>query len=116
MAKRPTTRQSGPIEAKPTFGLSTNLVAGYIVTFVFATWPWIADKVPDDLKAQLPVVLGTVLGAIVAYYTHHTHRPDLPPVTPPKAQFVERAETVGTGRNVKVQPTDPIPGESGWPG
>jgi hypothetical protein len=109
MAKRTTTRPSGPIETKPTFGLSTNLVAGYIVTFVFATWPWIADRVPDDLKAQLPVILGTVLGALVAYYAPHTHRPDLAQ-PPPMARLVERPPP--------MQPPeeDPGPGRSGWPG
>lgn len=72
-----------PIEAKPVAGLSTNAVVGYLIALVFAIWPNFAARIPDDLKLQLPVVIGTVLGAAFAYFAPHTNRPDLVTVVPP---------------------------------
>lgn len=72
-----------PIETKPAAGLSATVVIGYALALVFAIWPNFAARVPDDLKLQLPVVIGAILGAAAAYFAPHTNRPDLPPVVPP---------------------------------
>lgn len=93
-----------PIETKPAAGLSTNAVIGYLIALVFAIWPNFAARVPDDLKLQLPVVIGTVLGAAVAYYTPHTNRPDLQSVTPFSADELARLRELVTQR----QPGIPV--------
>lgn len=69
--------KGAPIETKPFAGLGTNGVIGYIVALVFVLWPSFANRIPEDMQLQLPVVIGTVLGAVVAYFAPHTSRPDL---------------------------------------
>jgi hypothetical protein len=72
-----------PIEVKPAAGLSTNAIIGYGLALMFALWPSLASRIPQDLQLQLPVVIGTLIGALAAYRAPHTHRPDLEPVLPP---------------------------------
>jgi hypothetical protein len=86
-----------PIETKPAAGLSVNAIIGYGVALTFALWPSLASRIPTDLQLQLPVVLGTILGALAAYRAPHTHRPDLEPVLPPAQPVAPTPTPVAPG-------------------
>ena len=76
----------GPYEAKTVAGSATLLVAGEVVTLLFAYVPWLRAHTPDGLQQQLVVLLAWLLSTIAAYQAPHTHRPDLiAPVQPPPA-------------------------------
>jgi len=66
-----------PIETKPVAGLGTNAIIGYFIGLAFAVSPTLRDKIPLDYQLQLPIVVGTIVGGIAAYYAKHTSRPDL---------------------------------------
>jgi hypothetical protein len=73
----------GGIETKVAAGSVTYLAAGYLSGLLVEIVPWLRDNLTADQKQNLPVIIAWLLGAVAAYFSPHTHRPDLAPVQPP---------------------------------
>jgi hypothetical protein len=75
----------GPIEQKAVAAPSATLAFGYLSALLIEVIPWLKDNLTADQQQNLPVVIAFIASLIAAYLAPHTHRPDLPPVTPPQA-------------------------------